>query len=251
MSHAICTGQVYHSRRDQASHAFNYALYMLLIDLKDPTLSECRNPYISSNWYSPIRFQEKDYLPGQKGSLQSRVQAKLQELGAEQSINKVLLLTQARCLGLYFSPVNFYFCYPDNNDHCRYLLAEVSNTPWNERHYYLVDLQGNLVNKKDFHVSPFMQMQLDYHWQIQAPDSGDRDIRVHIENHDKDKGKIFDATLLLKQSALTKQQARRTFWRHPMMTLKIVSSIYYQALRLALKRVQFVPYLSRKRDAQH
>lgn len=251
MNHAICTGHVYHARRDQANHAFHYSLYMLLVDLRDPTLSDCRNPYINTKWYSPIRFKENDYLPGENESLEKRVHTKLHELGAEQPVSKILLLTQARCLGLYFSPVNFYFCYPKNDDNCRYLLAEVSNTPWNERHYYLVDLQGSQVNKKSFHVSPFMQMKMDYHWRIQPPTNNNQNIRIHIENHAEDKGNIFEATLLLKQQAMTRQLARRTVWQHPVMTLKIVSSIYYQALRLFLKRVQFVPYTSRKREVKH
>lgn len=254
MSHAICTGRVYHRRMDQAKHAFSYSLYMLLVDLKDSTLEKCPSHFISTRRFAPIQFRESDYLLGQAGStLAQRVKRKLQELGARETVDDIRLLTQGRCLGLYFSPVNFYFCYTRDESRCRYLLAEVSNTPWNERHYYLVDMNGSQVNEKSFHVSPFMEMTMDYHWQISPPDSSNDDIRVHIENHSPDKGKVFDATLSLKQMELTPASARRTFWRHPVMTLKIVSSIYFEALRLMLKRVRFVPYQSRKarREAQH
>lgn len=253
MSHAICTGRVYHRRMEQATHSFSYALYMLLIDLKDPAITQCQSPFISTRWFSPIQFRQSDYIPGEPGSLEERARAKLLELGASETVSNIRLLTQGRCLGLYFSPVNFYFCYTDNEQQCRYLLAEVSNTPWNERHYYLVDLHGNHIIEKSFHVSPFMQMAMNYHWRITPPDEQGNDIHVHIENHASDKGKVFDATLMLKQLALTPKNARQTFWQHPFMTLKIVSSIYFEALRLMLKRVRFVPYQSRKakREAQH
>ena len=77
---------------------------------------------------------------------------------------RVLLLGNVRCMGFYFSPVNFYFCYRQGE--ARYLLAEVSNTPWNERHYYLLDLAALAPHDKDFHVSPFMGLAMRYHWRI-------------------------------------------------------------------------------------
>lgn len=253
MKHAICTGRVYHQRRDQANHAFNYALYMLLIDLDDTAIAHCQSPFIGTRWYHPVQFRESDYLRDESGSLEQRVKAKLRKLGASEPVRQIRLLTQGRCLGLYFSPVNFYFCYTNEQPDCRYMLAEVSNTPWNERHYYLVDLQGNHINQKSFHVSPFMPMAMNYHWHITPPGADEDTIHVHIESHVPERGNVFDATLVLKQLALTPENARRTFWKHPFMTLKILSSIYFEALRLVLKRVRFVPYRARKskREAQH
>ncbi|WP_158969810.1 DUF1365 domain-containing protein [Paraglaciecola sp. L3A3] len=239
LNSGIYEGQVRHRRFKHAQHSFSYSLYMLAIDLDElPELNK-QSCLFGEKWYHPIRFQQKDYLKSEPGELRQRINNKVHELGGSWDGHRVLMVVQARCFGLYFSPINFYFCY-NQQDHCSYMLAEVSNTPWKERHYYLVNIDTPQPTAKVFHVSPFMEMDMDYHWRVKAPA---KSMLVHIENHQKNK--VFDATLTMKKQSITATNLLATISSTPMMTLKIVLTIYWQALKLFIKKVPFVAHPER------
>ncbi|MBF0264157.1 MAG: DUF1365 domain-containing protein [Gammaproteobacteria bacterium] len=228
---AIYQGAVRHRRFAPTEHKFTYSMYMLALDLDDVEQVAKENKYFSNRLLSPLRFRREDYFGDKSQLLKQSVLDKAEELGGDiNGIDRVLFLGQVRCFGIYFSPVNFYFCYRDN--HAVLMIAEVSNTPWNETHCYLVNLDNPMETEKAFHVSPFMDLNMSYHWHIKAPENV---TRIHIENWKSDK--VFDATLTLKRETLNNQNTKKLLKQWPLMNLSILKGIYWQAFHLFRKKL--------------
>ena len=233
-----------HRRHSPKQHEFAYPMYMLALDLDELDYLHKTFRFFSLESFAPLSFKRKDYLFNPKQRLKDEALCKAKQLGADtEKIDKVVLVGQVRCFGIYFSPVNFYFLYQGEN--ACYMLAEVRNTPWNEKHCYLVDINAPKPSKKEFHVSPFMGMDMNYHWRINPPRlsprikqvSADEKMMVHIENWNGEK--LFDATLTLKHQAFSSQAVRGTLIQWPLMTTSILKGIYWQALKLFIKAIPF------------
>lgn len=237
---AIYQGFVRHRRFTPCRHEFDYPLFMMLLKLDElPRL-------LKSFWQlgqgrlSWARFRRADYIGDTQQDLELAVRDKMAELSGltiEQLEGEIYLLCHLRYFGFYFSPLNLY--YLNQHDRFRYMLAEVSNTPFNERHYYLVDLDNPAPHAKEFHVSPFNPMQQRYVWRVIPPTVESGRCLVHIDVSDENQAqqKVFDATLSLKRLNLNQALMTRVLLKTPVQTASVIFGIYWQALRLFLKKV--------------
>ncbi len=232
ISSAIYHGTVYHERFRPTRHAFAYQIYLFWLNLDELPDLDGKIKHFSSTHRSFIEYRRTDYVGDKNTSLKQAVLDKVKQLqGVSIPAAEVFLLSQLRTLGLHFNPVNFYFIRPHKMSAFTYMLAEVSNTPWNERHYYVVDLATQTDTDKAFHVSPFNPMDMVYKWRIQQPGAS---LSLAMECHQQHKD--FTAGLQLTREPLTSKSLRRALIKIPSMTVKTVCGIYWQALRLWLKR---------------
>jgi len=161
----------------------------------------------------------------------------------------IRMLTHLRHWGFVFNPVTFYYCFEPSGTEVEAIVAEITNTPWNERYAYVLDgraarEQGGTRHRltKRFHVSPFMPMSHDYHWRFSAPG---RSLVVHMESFDE-RAKVFDATLALRRRPITPARLRGALVKYPAMTLAVVAGIYWQAAALWIKGAPFYSHPERR-----
>jgi len=239
----IYIGRVRHRRHHPATNTFDYRIFQLYLDLDEIDEVLGKRWLFSTRRFTPARFRRSDHLGPADQPLKVCVARLLAEHGYTLQ-GPVRLLTHLRYFGHASNPVSFYYCFSRNGSCVERIIAEVTNTPWGERHYYVLgDGHRNEAGQtfefdKAFHVSPFMTMDMSYEWRFSAPGET---LRVHNNSY-RDGRKVFDATLTLKRVPLTSRALWLTWLQQPVMTFKVTLLIYYQAARLWLRRVPFVPH---------
>jgi DUF1365 family protein len=229
-----------------ARHTFTYPLAMLYIDLEETDLLFGQSAFWSAHRPAAGWFRQQDYLADKPGNtLQERVQNTLAQAGVNVD-GPVRLLTHPRYWGVAMNPISCFYCF-DKHNSLKFMIAEVTNTPWQERIAYVLMCddklrQQNISFSKQMHVSPFNPMEMHYQTRFNAPANK---LYLQLENHDQ-RGLVTDATLTMKRQAATRTALQSLLWRYPMQTLKVASGIYWQALRLWWKGVPFHPYRPRK-----
>jgi DUF1365 family protein len=246
----LYSGRVRHRRHSPARHEFEYRLFMLYLDLDElPGLFErfwlwsARRPNLA--W-----FRRADHLGDPQQPLADSVRDLVEQRTGQRPQGPVRLLTQLRYFGHGFNPVSFYYCFDVTGETVEHIVAEVNNTPWGEQHCYLLNAGATQRDRqvqrfeldKQFHVSPFMGMDIHYEWSFMRP--GKR-LFVHLKNQQQGK-KLFDASLFIDRQPISSASLSAALLRYPFMTLKVVAAIYYQALRLWLKKVPLHPHPDKK-----
>ncbi|GHG70842.1 DUF1365 domain-containing protein [Alishewanella longhuensis] len=232
--HAVYCGRVGHKRFLPKVHGFDYPYSAYWLDCSQLSKTSLAAVGIKFNAFGAISYRRKDYLSGD-ADLAQAVRDKVRQLGGDKGITQVFLASPLASWGLYFSPLNLYYCYDEYGD-CCYLLAEVSNTPWNERHYYLQQLCADIAqyqHDKVFHVSPFNPLDMQYRWQIPEPAES---LFCSITNI-REQQAVFSAWFKLQRFSLTKAVRRKILIRQPWQSVQIFTRIYWQALKLLIKRV--------------
>jgi uncharacterized protein len=246
MHSALYLGRLKHRRLSPGPHAFEYPLFMVWLDLAELDRVFAKRWFWSTRRRALAQFRRSDYLGDPLVPLDKAVRDTVEQKTGRRPRGPVRMLTHLRYFGHCFNPVTFYYCYDHEDTRVETIVAEITNTPWNERHAYVLSESGSTSTgdvkryllQKRFHVSPFFDMDLEYDWRFSTP--GDR-LAVHMRNV-KAGEVVFEATLALERQPITGVSLARALVRFPAMTLRVLVAIYWQALRLRLKGTPFHPH---------
>lgn len=280
LNSCIYEGVIRHRRRVPAKNSFKFAAFMFYLDLEEIDRVFSKRWFWSTRKFAYASFRREDHLKQFPATrpLRNCVIDVLSGHGIEQPVGRIGLLTQFRYCGFRMNPVSFYYCYDQRDQRLLAVIAEVNNTPWDQQHVYVIgdhrtknqnpsamaeasidsDAETPAAERrtdesrqchrqryirterlnKSFHVSPFMHNDMHYRMIYSLPE--DR-IGVKMENIENGQ-KIFDVSLLMHRQPIT---STRLFWmgvKYPLYSMKVFAGIYFQALKLYLKKVPFYPH---------
>lgn len=241
MHSALYTGLLKHQRYEHRNHGFAYKVSMLYLDLDEVDEVFGTHPWWSTKRWRPVQFRRKDYLNSDQD-----LKAEVLDI-VERDLNfrptgAVRMLTNPRYFGFLINPITVYYCF-DQQQNVAAIVAEVTNTPWGKRTAYALACDANkqkqqLQFDKTLHVSPFMGMDMNYHWYSNLPA---QNLTVHIANKRAEQT-LFTASLSLKRTAISRQSLVKNLVDYPWMTAQVALGIYWQALKLWLKAIPLHPY---------
>ena len=248
LRHALCAGRVWHVRQQPFRHGFDYRIHYLLLDLDHLGSAFAEHRLWSLDARNLGSFRADDHFGGadaaRGASLAERARSFVRDRLDFEPSGAVKLLAQPRYLGFGFNPVTFYFFTDPSGPPgaLEAILLEVSNTPWNERHVYALDCRGtaspwHFELAKDFHVSPFLPMDMDYRFRFAWDGERFEIVKQNYQGGER----VFTARMELEQTPLTSAALTRALVGFP-MTFKVVGGIYWQALRLWLKGAVYHPH---------
>jgi len=228
MRSALYEGTIVHHRHTPVDHRFSYRIALPLIDLDEIDELFGRHPLWSAGHRNVVSFWRRDYLPGHPGSLGAAVADLVDTRLGHRPSGPVAVLTHPRTWGWLFNPITLYFCFGADGAHVEALVVEVTNTPWHERHIYVVGAPGSHRFEKRLHVSPFLDMDMDYELSYTEPgDTLSLSMRT-VRGAEV----LFDAGFRLRRLEADRRTLGRLIWLHPFMTMKVSGAIYREAFAL-------------------
>ena len=237
---ALYVGSVVHTRLRPRRHRLRYRCYWLLLDLDALDDTAGRLKLLSLGRFNLFSFKNSDYGAGRDVPLRDQVESHLAAADLDLKGGRIFLLTMPRILGYGFNPLSVYYCYGQNGALAA-LIYEVHNT-FRQRHSYVVPVTGQdspirQATGKSFYVSPFLDMDLTYDFTVSPP--GDA-VSLGIRASDRE-GPLLAASLAGDRQSLTDTTLLKAFVTHPLLTLKVISAIHWEALRLWWKGTPLVP----------
>lgn len=260
MSHAVATtrfpppdaaaslyvGDVMHARLKPLPHRFVYKVFSLLLDLDALPAANTVSRLFSVGRFNLVSFRESDHGPGDGSALGSHVRALLERDGVDIEGGRILLLCYPRILGYVFNPLSVYWCYGADGM-LTAMVYEVTNT-FGERHAYVAPIAaGELTasgvrqeRDKLFYVSPFLDVRMRYAFRMRPPTDS---VRLRILERDAE-GPVLSATFAGERRPLTSGVLLRLCGAMPLMTLKVMGGIHWEAAKLWFKGLSLAPRVS-------
>jgi DUF1365 family protein len=236
----IYEGRVKHSRTEPVLHRFGYRMFMMYLDLDELPELFRKRWFWSVSRPALARFRRTDHLGPAEQPLSDSIRDLVEKESGSRPLGPIRLLTNLSYFGYCFNPVSFYYCFDEDGETLETIVAEVNNTPWGERDTYVLHESMDVGRRgikrfkprKKMHVSPFMPMEVEYDWCFTDPVER---VTVYMANS-RDGRRVFDASINLKRTEISGAALASVLARFPLMTVKVVAAIYWQALRLWIKR---------------
>ena len=229
MNSCIYNGEVTHKRFKPVKHFLKYKTFSLLIDLDEIIQLDSKISIFSHNRFNIFSFYDEDHGERDGSNLKKWVLANIKKFNIQGKINKIKILCYPRIFGYVFNPLSILYCYED--DKLKAIFYEVKNT-FNEQHTYIFKIKNNeeIIQKckKKFYVSPFMDMETYYNFKLLNPKDK---LSIFIKQTDGEET-VLTATQTGEKREFSFNQLLINFFKYPLMTIKIISSIHYEAFFL-------------------